>query len=85
MQARPGRLAGSLRGALIHTHTEHNHTCGEIEDRAFIVTTHHVYAFRQWFRLPPGSLNWQTYTRNQRVWDWIRVGIYGDFGMDFGV
>ena len=21
-----------LRGALIHTHTEHNHTCGELEN-----------------------------------------------------
>ena len=66
-------------GALIHTHTEHNHTCGELEDRAFIVTTHRVYAFRQWFRLPTGSLTGsQIYSQSadlglgsQRIWDWV--------------
>ena len=73
-----------MRGSrLIHTHTEHNHTCGEIDDRAFIVTTHqHVYAFCQWFRLPPGSLTGKVAISGFGIG--LRVGMV-ILALDFGV
>ena len=67
-----GRLAC---GEPSFTPTLKNHTCGELEGSAFIVTTHLFYAFRQRFSFANWQSYWQSYTRNQRVWDWVRVGM----------
>ena len=74
-----------LRGALIHTHTD-NHTCGELEGSAFIVTTHLFYAFRQRFRLPTGSLTGcltgtLAVLYSQSAGLGLGEGGYGDFGV----
>ena len=36
MQARPGRLAGRLGEPSFTPHTEHNHTCGELENNSLL-------------------------------------------------